>query len=173
MTALADNTRTTLLSLSANKHVPYSCWLRVDPIPGKRFERIRDLEYVANSVESILDAIVCEAGTEDLSFDVTKPIAFTRQFGNKPARLSFSGHLCALIPPDIFTKLPVGEQTVVNAGEIKTGPSINRSGRTTTSQLNTLVLNFKNLIETNTNLTVIRLEVARVIYGLGGFHFPK
>lgn len=156
------------------KHVPYSCWLRVEPLPGKRFERIRDIEKQANNVETALAGIECEAGTEDLPFDFTKPVAFTRQFGNKPARLSFEGHLCVLIAPNTIPKAIIGESTVVNAGEFKTGyGAAHRADRFPDPELDDLVKDFKDLIETTTGLTVIRLEVARVIYGLGGFHFPR
>jgi hypothetical protein len=35
-----------------------------------------------------------------------------------------------------------------------------------------MVSDFKNLIESTTSLTVIKLEIARYIYGSGGSHFP-
>lgn len=174
MTALSDIPGVSPPAATASKkHVPFTCFLRVEPLPGKRWERIRDIEQLANDAEDALETIACDDGSYGLSFDFTKPVAFTRQFANKQARLSFHGHLCAQLPPDTFTKTPVGERTVVNAGEYKTGPGASRRPtRYPDSSLDTLVTEFKDLIESTTGLTVTRIELARVIYGDGGFHFP-
>jgi hypothetical protein len=175
MTALSDIPGVSPPAATASKkHVAFTCFLRVEPLPGKRWERIRDIEQMANDTEALLETIACDDGSYGLSFDFTKPVAFTRQFGNKQARLSFHGHYCALLPPETFTKTPVGERTVVNAGEFKTGPGASRRPtRETDPSMDTLVKELKDLIESTTGLTVTRLEFARVIYGAGGFHFPR
>ena len=151
-------------------HAPFSIQLRVDPIRGKRFETIRDLETQANYLETLLESI-CNSTTEgEIDFDFTKPIAFTPQYGNKPARFSFHGHLCRR---NSFPKDYLGSRTIISDNQYKTGDwATNQSNRTPDDELNIMVSDFKNLIENTTSLTVIKLEIARYIYGSGGSHFP-
>lgn len=162
-----------LLGAAREKHISYSAHLRVTPIRGKRFEVIRNLEQIANDVQLDLSNIDC--GTIGFSFDFTEPVAFTHQFANKPARINFYGHICKLVGPDeTFTKTPVGTRTIVHSGQFKTGPGAStRPRRQPNTQLDTLVAEFKDTIEAATALTMFRLELARVIYGDGGFHFPR
>ena len=151
------------------KHVPFSCFLSASVFPGKRFARVRDFEEQVSDIESSLE-ILCDSASEEISFDFTKPVAYTRQFGDTPPRFSFSGHICSRTD---FPKIPHGERTVISAGEFKTGPAASDSpSRVPPAALNTIVSDFKSLIEVTTGLLVVRLEVARVIYGQGGFHFP-
>ena len=173
MSILADTTNVfqAVLGTSKDKHVPFSAYLRVVPIRGKRFEIIRDMETIANQVEMLLDGIC--GSSEGVSFDYTKPVAFTPQFGNKQARLSFHGHICKIANPSTFTKTPVGLRTVISGGEYKIGASAsNASNRQPDPQLDQLASDFKALIEATTGLTMFKLDIANVIYGLGGFHFP-
>lgn len=161
-----------LLGINRSKHVPYSCELKITPIHGKRQEVAHDLEKLSNLAEAALVDVSCLA-TDGISFDFTRPVAYTPQFANKSARLTFHGHLCRLDDPDTFVKAPVGERIVINTGEFKTGQDASRqNNRIPDAQLNSLVSDFKAIIESATGLTVQRLEVARVIYGRGGFHFP-
>lgn len=148
-------------------HVPFSCFLRIVPIRGKRFETVHDEEKAADWAEQQLEAI---CSSEGLVFDFTKPVAFTPQFGDKTARLSFHGHACRKTS---FTKTPIGERRVINTGEYKTGPgAANASNRIPDPELDTLCKELKAQIETATGYEVIRLELARFIYGVGGEHFP-
>jgi hypothetical protein len=155
-------------------HVPFTCFLRITPLrPAKREETIREVEKNIAFVESVLDNL-CGAGSGSdgtLSFDYTKPVAYTPQFGDKTARLSFNGHICRR---DAFAKTPVGERIVVNAGQFWVGPGAsNASNRQPDVQLDSVVADFKAIIEAATGLVVIRLEVARYIYGAGGTTFPS
>ena len=150
------------------KHVPFSCFLEASVFPGKRFARVRDFEEQHADLETVLES-VCSS-SDDPVFDFTKPVAYTRQFGDKPPRFSFHGHLCVRTD---FPKLPHGERQVISAGVILTGPSTNRATLTPPAELDTIVKDFRALLEAATGLPVIRLEVARVIYGQGGFHLPR
>jgi hypothetical protein len=146
------------------KHVPFTASLKIVPVKGKRFETYRDLEKEANSIE---DALLAMCGVVT---DITKPVAFTPQFGNKTARLTISGHACAR---NTFPKAPVGERRVINAGEYKIGVGAsNNSNRIPDSELDSLVVDLKNTIEASTGYKVIRIEAANHIYGVGGVHFP-
>jgi hypothetical protein len=151
-------------------YVPFSVQLRVDPIRGKRFEIIRDLEIQANLLETLLESI-CNSTTDgEIDFDYTKPIAFTPQYGNKPARFSFHGHLCRR---NSFPKDHLGSRTIISDSQYKTGDwAANQSNKTPDNELNNITHDFKTLIESTTSLTVIKLEIAGLIYGNGGIHFP-
>jgi len=151
---------------SLDRFVPYSAQLRARPIRGRRFETIRDLEKEADRISSALQSL-CGTGVD---FDVTDPVAYTRQFGNKGARFSFHGNACVQMS---FTGSPVGTRTVVNAGEFKTGVgAANASNTVLDPELDTLVKSMKDDIETATGVTVDRIQLANVIYGRNGYHFP-
>jgi len=169
MSQLSDTPGVTQ-AYSRYAHVPFSVQLRVDPIRGKRFETIRDLETQANYLETLLESI-CNSTTDgEIDFDFTKPIAFTQQYGDKPARFSFHGHLCRR---NSFPKDYLGSRTIISDNQYKTGDwATNQSNRIPDSEFNTIVFDFKNLIESTTSLVVIKLEIARFIYGSGGSHFP-
>jgi hypothetical protein len=171
MSVLADTPGApAVLGTNREKHVPYTVYLNVNVQKGKRFERIRDLKRKANEIEDDLETIECD-GTTNISFDFTKPVAFTRQYGDIPPRFSFHGHICHR---SSFVKAPVGERVVINSGEYKTGPGAsNRSNRVPDTELDQIASAFKDLIETTTGCTMQRLELARYIYGRGGVHFPR
>ena len=163
MSELASTTGVTQ-AYTRYKHVPFTAFMKVVPIRGKRFETIRDLEIQGNLIEGILDNL-CD-GTGEIVFDYTKPVAFTPQYGDKPARFSFNGHICRR---ETFEKLFLGQATTDTN---QTGFAYNNSNYNTTATFNTIVYNFKNLLESNVGLDLIRLEVAGYIFGQGGAHFP-
>jgi hypothetical protein len=148
------------------RYVPFTAFLKSTPIRGKRFETYRDLEKEANAIE---DALAAMCGTSDIT-DIAQPIKFTPQFGNKSARFTIHGHACGR---NTFTKAPVGERRVINAGEYKTGiGAANNSNRIPDPELDTLVSSLKSTIETATGHSITRIELADFIYGEGGVHFP-
>lgn len=152
----------------AVKFIPFTAFLRITPIRGKRFEIVRDMEKIANNVEAVLDD-AC-GGSESVPFDFAKPVAFTPQFGDKTARLTLHGHTC---PRYEFTKTPVGLQTVDSDEGIKIGYGTgNASNRIPDTQLDSLAREFKSLIESATGLVMYRLELAGFIYGDKGVAFP-
>lgn len=172
-TKLSDIPGSNILNGLGPVFVPFSCWVKIDPIHGKRQEVIRDMQKKAEFVEDALDTL-CGAsdGTgDDLAFDYTKPISFIPQFGQKTARLSFVGNACRR---DSFTKTPVGERTVVNANEFETGPGAsNASNRIPDAEVDALCKSLKASIEAAISpLIVIRLEIAGYIYGVSGSTFP-
>lgn len=168
-TKLSDIPGSNILNGTGPVFVPFSCWVRIEPIRGKRQEVIRDMQKKAEFVEDALDTL-CGA-SDEVAFDYTKPISFIPQFGQKTARLSFVGNACQR---DSFTKIPIGERTVVNANEFQTGPgAANASNRVPDPEVDALCKDLKSAIEAVISpLKVIRLEVAGFIYGEGGATFP-
>lgn len=149
------------------KHVPFTAFLKISPIAGKRFERWHDMERIATKVETEL-ANLC-GNSEEVSFDFAKPVAFTPQFGNFPARLTVHGHICRSTS---FVNEPVQEATVDNSGKIQRGYTAAKNGeRNADPVLASLATSFKNQLESATGLKVYRLEVAGFIFGYKGRSF--
>lgn len=148
------------------RHIPFTAYIRVIPIKGKRFETYRDLEKESDRV---LDALQNICSSDDLVVDIANPVAFTPKFGDKHARLTITGHACFR---DTFAKEPVGEHLVINCGEYKSGTGAsNNANRVPDSEVDALANELKLQIESATVTEVTRIEVARVIYGEGGLHF--
>jgi len=180
MTRLSENTRVSQLQTQA-RYIPFTAYARIVPDTGfgRRFERIRDREKLADLIEDRLRAI-----DEDITaitieeYDIAFPIASTPQFGNKPARVTIHGNW--RWPDGIgFNKLPVGEQTVISSGEFKTGPASHNAASVVASEdLLTAVRMIKSDLETactegsETFLNLIKMDVAGLIFGEGGRSFP-
>jgi hypothetical protein len=150
------------------KYVPFTCFLRITPSGIKHFEIVRAAEKQATIVQAQLESF-CGASEENV-FDFTKPIAYTPQFGQKTARLAFSGNLCRRLA---FTKTPVGQRYVDADNGIVYGPgAANAANSIPDPELDEIVKDFKIQVEALTSLRVIRIVAAGVIYGQGGVHFP-
>lgn len=148
------------------KYVPFTCFLRITPSGTKHSEIVRAAEKQAAAVQSQLESF-CGDGNV---FDFTKPIAYTPQFGQKTARLSFSGNLCRRLT---FTKTPVGQRYVDTDAGIVYGPgAANAANSIPDPELDEIVKDFKAQVELLTGLAVIRVVAAGFIYGQGGVHFP-
>jgi hypothetical protein len=167
---------TSLIQPAANealgdKHVPFTAFLRIVPIRGKRFETVRDMEKIAYRVEENLEHL-CSSGsfTAPVSFDFAKPVAFTPQFGDKTARLTIHGHACKI--PN-FTKTPDGLHNKDTSDGILTGPGGgNAVNRVPDPDVSALTKELKMQIESATGLPVYRMEVAGFIFGITGETFP-
>jgi len=151
------------------KFVPFTCFLKIDPRGIRRFEVVRQGERLARMVQDALEGF-CAGATEDGSFDFTRPVAYTPQFGQKTTRLSFSGHFCRR---ETFTKTPIGQRWVDTDSGLVYGPgAANTVNSIPDPELDELVKVFKFQVESLTGLTVIRIMAAGFIYGEGGVHFP-
>jgi len=150
------------------KYVPFTCFLRITPPGTKHFEIVRAAEKQAAIVQAQLEDF-CGASDENV-FDFTRPVAYTPQFGQKTARLSFSGNLCRRLT---FTKTPVGQRYVDMDDGVVYGPgAANAANSIPDTELDDIVRDFKLQVESLTNLQVIRIVAAGFIYGQGGVHFP-
>lgn len=150
------------------KYVPFTCFLRITPTGTKHFEIVRAAEKQAALVQTQLESFCGDS--EGNVFDFTKPIAYTPQFGQKTARLSFSGNLCRRLT---FTKTPVGQRYVDSDNGIVYGPgAANAANSIPDPELDEIVKDFKTQIEALTGLSVIRIVAAGFIYGQGGVHLP-
>jgi hypothetical protein len=152
------------------KFVPFTIFLKADPFPGNRSEKIKYLERQAARIEDQLEDF-CDTGSDpNLTFDFAKPVAFTVQFGEQTARYTVTGHVCKRAS---FTKLPFGEQLVVSDNREQTGIGAgNASNIEPAAEVNIIAENLKDDFETATGLEVIRVEIAGYIYGFKGVHIP-
>lgn len=155
--------------------VPFTAFLRIEPIQGKRSEVVRDMQKKAAYVENALEDLCQGAGTgtdaEETEFDFAKPVAYTPAFGDKPARLTIHGHACRRTS---FTKTPVGNIEYDNDGVEVTGVAAgNPSNRTPSTDLKNLCRALKAALESASGFTCYRLELAGYIFGLTGTHFPR
>lgn len=103
MTALSDNTFLVNSQYTSNRlFMPFTIQARMvqsaaNPFAGNRWERIRAEEKTANLIEGSLRTLMHDGLTsatgDDYNFFFAFPLAFTRQFGNEPARVTIVGHI--------------------------------------------------------------------------------
>lgn len=165
-TRLSDTPMAENLNLRSGVLVPFTAYLKADPAAGKeRLVAYRDMQKMSAWIEDILST-PCTDGVE---MDFAKPVAFTPQFGQKTARFTVHGHACNR---DTFAKQPI-ESVNVDHNEILTGyDASNKWNGIPKAALDSVCTEIKNRIESLTNLTVYRLDVAGFIYGEKGVHFP-
>lgn len=175
MTALSTSLRQPAANEDFTRvYVPFTAFVKITPIRGKRFETIRDCERIAQEVEDDI-ATLC-GSTELIAFDYAKPIAYTPAFGDKTARLTITGNACALAA---FTSTPVGKQNVDSDNKEQTGVGAgNASNRVPDAQTDALCKSLKVAIESAISGVVgagsiYRLEIAGYIYGVSGTSFPR
>jgi hypothetical protein len=150
------------------KSIPFNVQLKIVPIRGKRFEVIRYVESIINSVEGVLDLFSenpIYTGS-DIMIICSRPIAYIPQFGNKPARLSFAG----FIKNAEVAEPPISMTTIDQGGIAVLGPSSNSGNRIPDPTLDPLVSQIYNYISLSGE--IYKLDIAGVTYGAGGFHFP-
>ena len=149
-------------------HVPFTAFLKADPIGGKRFETIRSLERQSARIE---EQLVDLCGTAGSTFDFSRPVAFTFQFGDKTARFTVNGHACVRSE---FTNRPLEEVAVDHDNKSQIGIGESNGARAVASpELNAIAKEVKDQLEIATGLQVIRLKIAGYIYGYKGVHFPQ
>lgn len=173
------------------KFVPFTAHVRVVPNRGfgKRFENIRDLQKIATQVYSELEAdtdlaLANPGGGQHQSFKglggwsgTTNATAVKPQIGESPAQLMITGFLSSTnnnnpVHPD---------KPVIHTGTYQEGvggdhgwvanPTTTADGYATT--LKTKIETAVNAILGATDWNIFRLDVAGVVYGDGGYHFPR
>lgn len=151
--------------------VPFTCYLRIDPIRGKRQETYQHALILAALAETDLTNLCTSSGgSAGLDFDYSKPLSYIPQFGNIPARLSFTGNVCRR---STYTKTPEGVQTIDNDNTVKTGMGAGNNATNVSDPIVTqLAHDFKYSIEAATGLSVVRLEISGQVFGMGGTTLP-
>ena len=185
MTRLSLHHRTQSLMGIIPKYVPFGIFIRVIPINGVRFERVRDREELGNRIEDGLAALET-ASTGPCPFYFNIPVKSTPQFGNITARFTVEGHMLR----EALSKRFVGrerdgddtiENTVINTSEFVTGPGALNAQREPDLTLDDAVAELRSDVESilpsfgtlPSELEIIRIEIGHFIYGAGGRTFPE
>lgn len=171
----------------ANK-IPFTAYARVTPErgKGKRFEAIRSLERIAHLI--YVDLVGHFAGntsspggdgtwglissTDSLSQD-SNIVAVKPQFGQDPDMVTIVGFYNGT------GSVPYRENVLLHGGQYVSGPDGASGVRVADVPSTTSVADVKALktalevAVTHASMTIIKIEVAGVTYGRGGFHFPR
>ena len=132
-----------------------------------RTARYRDMQKAASVLENTLSTSCDSYG---LQMDIVRPISFTPQFGQYPARFTVNGHVGVM---NSFINEPVLPVTVDSSNKEITGYNANNASNTVPSTtLDAVCVALKSFIEISTQLTVYQLRVAGHIYGYKGTTFP-
>lgn len=167
-TRLSDTPLAENLTLWPGVFVPFTAFLKYDPIPGKRLEAYRDLQKKAAWVEDQLTVSYCSSGYQ---IEFAKAVAFTPQFGNQTSRLTITGHACWR---EHWVKQPITSVLVDSPNGLQTGyDASDASNMVPTGDLDDLCVELKNLLQSITYLSVIKLDVAGYIYGVKGTTFAS
>ena len=159
---------TTPRGVLAEKYVPFTAFLKADPpATNKRQELTHWYEVHSTLIEEQLDGLCATAGG---TFDYSKPIAYTVQFGDKTPRFTINGHACRR---ETFTNEPTQKITKDYDNKIWEGYSNTNEGNEVPSpELNTIPEEVRLQLEASTGLPVIRLKIAGYIYGYKGTTIP-
>lgn len=175
-----------------SRWVPFTAHIRVVPARGTRTTYIRDLQKIASNVydEIVTDtdlSIASPGGGQQRSYSgyqsgglgtMVDGMAIKPQMGQTPAQL----HIAGFITSTAKNAIPVTEATVFHAGETVTGYRGNHHWDSLpTTATNTLVTEIKDKLDTamtsvlgaSADWKVFRIEVAGVMYGDRGMHFPN
>jgi hypothetical protein len=197
MTALSKNTFPVSSQYFNNDlYIPFKIFARMvqnsaNPFAGNRWERIRAEEKVANLIEMSLRDLVRNGRsttdeTDDYEFEFAFPVAFTRQFGNEPSRITIIGHIKgdrdptgtddALVPP----KKVAADINQINANEAESGQgAFNAANLDPHSEIDNLARELLDLFSDSTQIQfidrvdIMSIEVSGILYGRRGRHFPS
>lgn len=163
------------------KQVPFIAFIRVVPHrgSGKRFEYIRDLEKVASRVHDKLmeDADLNIANRMGGYSKAATGVAIKPQIGQFPAQLTVAGFYLS----DESTVVPYPEKSLISGGEHLTGVSSGHGWvADPTDTADSLVTTLHSKLSSamtdvlgNSDWNIYRIDVAGVVYGDRGLHFPR
>jgi len=155
--------------VAAEKHVPFTALLRSNPVRGTRSEMRREFEILSERIEEILESL-CSNSNEDITFDFSKPVAYTPQFGNYTARFTINGHACKR---RTFTALPVGEQQIDCDNKLQIGNGAGNAANMIPSvELDAVAHEVVTALETAIGLHVFKIKIAGYDYGFKGTTIP-
>lgn len=158
---------------------------------GNRWEKWRAEQHVANLIEMSLRTFVEQGesstdSNDDYQLFVSFPIAFTRQFGQQPARITISGSYrgsskeidTSGIEPHFPPKKTAADVVQINANEVRTGQgSFNTANLDPNDTVRQFAVQIRDLfsdqskIEFIDRVEVIAVDVFGIKYGRGGRHF--
>lgn len=145
--------------------VPFRAFVRIVPFEGKPQEYYKDMEALADRVESDLSSVT--------GVNIATPVAFTPQFGDHTARLTIVGfHLPTTVSKADRTDATFDFDNGIVSGQIG-GPNMARTDPTTQTDADAATL--KGLLEAGSSViqgNIFKMEYASVVYGEGGRTFP-
>lgn len=165
-----------------------------NPMSGNRWEKWRAEQKAAELIERSLRTYVEEDDTasteDDFTLFVSFPIAFTRQFGQEPSRITISGNYRGSVAPidtsgeDVFfpPKQTAHDIDQINTNEVRTGyGSYNAANLDPIDVVDQFAVQIRDLfsdpnrIQFIDKVEVIAVEVFGIRYGRRGRHFspPK
>lgn len=200
MTALSTHVLGNSGITRPNVFAPFTVYARfqqhsANPMSGNRWEKYRAEQYNAELIERSLRTLVEEgetAGTEDdFELYIAFPIAFTRQFGQEPSRITISGRFrgsakeidtSGETEPHFPPKKTVDDIDQINANELRTGQgAFNAANLDPKDVVRQFAVQIRDLFSDSSRIDfidrveVIAVEVFGIRYGRGGRHFspPK
>lgn len=175
--------------------VPFTIYARFEqtasnPLIGGRNERYRaeqkNAEYIERSLRDYVENGATASTEDDFELFISFPIAFTRQFGNEPARITISGSYRGSNIEIDTTGTPVffppkkiaADVDHINANELRTGQGSfnaasldpNDTVNQFANQISDLFSN-ASLIPNIDRVEIMAVEVFGVRYGRRGRHF--
>lgn len=170
------------------KWVPFTVHIKIFPInAGKRFEKWRDMQKVANSVYEALGSLVPDTiniaspgGGQQSSSNgfssLTNGTAVKPQFGETPAQLQITGFYNS----SNKNAQPHPELKRIHAGDNVSGQNQHSWESNPTSVISDEVAALKlalgNAIDgalPDLTYKIFRIDYSGVIYGDRGYHFPQ
>jgi len=166
------------------KYIPFTAHIRVVPhrANGKRLEYVRDGQKIAvriyEELEDVASIHIASPGGGQ-SADVGKTIkgmAFKPQMGQVPAQLMITGFYEYT---EIVNNYP--QKQVISGGEYQEGYAGSHGWNVNPiSAVDTMAKSVKAILETaassvlgNDDWNIFKLDINGVLYGSGGFHFPR
>lgn len=163
----------------------------VNTMSGNRWEKWRAEQFIAHLIERSLRTLVEQGesstdANDDYTLFVSFPIAFTRQFGQEPARITISGSYrgsvkeidTSGVKPHFPPKKTATDVVQINANEVRTGQgAFNTANLDPNDTVRQFAVQIKDLfsdaskIEFIDRVEVIAVEVFGIKYGRGGRHF--
>lgn len=164
----------------SEKFVPFTAFIRMVPIASEKRDEIwRDMQELANTIEDTIQTDYELDTTSNIYFDHADPVKFTPQFGDKTARLTIHGNVRSDIgittysSNDSFVKRHKNERLLIHGGEFKTGYGChNAAFQESPDGIETSVLEILHVLA-QIGVSPYRIEIAGIIYGEGGRHFPS
>lgn len=140
---------------------------------GKRWSQIYAIEKVANFLEQTLVDFEADGSlgtnSDDYQIEFSKPVKYSRQFGDKPGLLTVNGNLKKTKlnipnkPTDNVIVISANEETAGYGGSTNNGT---RHPHVACDQMAVYLHDTMNAIYND--WTVYRIDVAGIVYGKGG-----
>jgi putative transposon-encoded protein len=182
MTILSTGTLSLSPTYNSRLYTPFIIYGRIlqtssITMSGNRWERIRDIEKIANLIEITIQN---DGSILNDNIEVSYPIKFTQAFGNEPARVTINGNYLGSreeVSGEYKPPKKIAEDVErINTGVIETGQgSFNSADLEPSDTTNDIVTEIKNYFDTllASYIEIMAMDVFGIMYGRRGRHFPE